>query len=86
MKEPVRAGTPLDSGIDRLFAEIAREHGLRFDAELARLLCVSKTMISRLRAGTVQITPGIILRIHEITGMPVATIRELSGVQAEWGA
>lgn len=75
---------PFPPSIDQLFSTIKREYGLRFDAELARFLRVSTPTISRLRSGDMELTAGVILRIHELTGMPVQTIRELSGCRPEW--
>lgn len=75
---------PFPPSIDRLFSTIKKDHEFKFDADLARLLHLSKPMISKLRHGDLPLTPGVILRIHELTGMPVATIRELSGCRADW--
>lgn len=69
---------------DQLFSLLKTQYGFRYDADLARLLHVSTPTISRLRKGTASMTAGIILRIHELTGIPVAEIRALSGTPPEW--
>ena len=83
MKER-HADNPFTPSIDLLFSTIKKDHGFQFDADLARLLHLSKPMISKLRHRDLPLTSGVILRIHEVTGMPVATIRELSGCRADW--
>ncbi len=50
---------------------------LRNDAELARFIGVTAATVSKIRAGKVTLSPGILLRLHETFDMPVAELRRL---------
>jgi len=65
-------GTP-----GKLLDYIKDAHGLKNDAALARYLDIGPPAISKIQRGNLQISPALILSIHEITGLPVAQIREL---------
>ena len=49
------------------------------DTELSKLLCVSSSMISRLRHRKTQITPALFVCIHEASGMNIRSLRALMG-------
>lgn len=59
-----------------LFDNLRREKGIASDAALARELEVSQCVISQARKKDA-ISDGMILRVHEYLGMPVAEIRQL---------
>lgn len=59
-----------------LFDSIKAEQRLKNDAELARKLEVAPPQISKVRGGSLPCTDSLILRIHEVFGVPVAVIRE----------
>lgn len=50
---------------------------LRNDAELSRCLGVTPATISKIRAGKSPVSAGLLLRIHETFGLPVAELRAL---------
>lgn len=62
----------LDNLIDRL--------ALKNDAALSRLLHIAPPVISRMRHGTVGVSDSNLVRIHDITGMSIAEVRDLAGL------
>lgn len=57
---------------------------LKNDAALCRMLNVTAPQVSKIRNGHTGLTPTIILRLHEIAGLPVTEIRQMianAGVQ-----
>lgn len=51
--------------------------GAKNDASLARRLQVGREVISKIRHGRRRIGAGLLLRMHEITGLSVADLRDL---------
>lgn len=49
------------------------------DAQLSRALGVAPPVISKLRHNRMPVGDSMILKIHELAGMPVATIRGFIG-------
>lgn len=54
---------------------VAKTIGARNDAKLARGLEVAPPVISKIRHGRLPVGALLIIKIHEITGMPVAEIK-----------
>lgn len=50
--------------------------GLRNDGVLARLLSLHPSTISRIRAGQVEVSPAVLLRMHERSGIHPALLRQ----------
>lgn len=50
---------------------------LKNDAALARLLDVAPPVISKIRAQKLPFGPTLIIKAHEMTGMPVAEIKSV---------
>jgi plasmid maintenance system antidote protein VapI len=65
------------------FDYIKREFGLKNDAELARELAFTPPQVSKVRSGIISFTDTVVLRIHEVFGLPVAQIRELGAKRAQ---
>ena len=61
----------------RLLDALLERMGLRNDASLARALSVSAPSLSKVRRGRVAVSADLILRIHEVGGMPVRELRAL---------
>nr|WP_315401381.1 helix-turn-helix domain-containing protein [uncultured Duganella sp.] len=57
--------------------------GLRNDAGLARALEVSAPSISKVRRGRVAVSADLLLRIHEVGGVPVRELRALLAAAPE---
>jgi len=69
-------------GVDasgKLFDRLKNIHQLKNDAALARELKTAAPVISKIRHGHTDVTPLMILTVHETFDMPVAEIRELIG-------
>jgi len=60
-----------------LFDRIIEIYKLKNDAALARALKMSPSNISRYRSRYTPIRAHVILRIHDATGWPIKTIKEL---------
>jgi len=56
---------------------IKERYKVKNDAELSRKLKTNPPTISKIRAGKVNVSSDMILRIHETFKMPVKQIREL---------
>jgi plasmid maintenance system antidote protein VapI len=61
----------------KLLDTVKERYSIKNDAELSRTLDVPPPTISKIRSGRVNVSADIILRIHEVLGMPVADIRSL---------
>lgn len=59
----------------QLFDAIQREKGFRTDAQLAEEIGIEPANLSRLRHGRRQVSDGMILRMHEITGWAIRDIK-----------
>jgi plasmid maintenance system antidote protein VapI len=59
--------------IDRL-REMKQLHS---DAQLCRVLQVPPPMISKIRTGRISISAGLLIRIHEVFGLPIPELRKL---------
>lgn len=55
---------------------------LKNDAELSRTLGVAPPVISKVRNGTLPLGAVLLIRIHELTGIPTQEIRSMSGSTA----
>jgi hypothetical protein len=62
----------------KLFDYIREMYNLKTDAQLAHILNARTPMISKIRNGVVQITPALVISIHEQTNIPVSKIKEMS--------
>lgn len=65
-----------------LLDAIKAKHLLKNDAALARFLRVAPPVISKTRRCKLPVGAGMVLKCHEIGGMPVPEIREFVGGEA----
>lgn len=61
-----------------LLDAVIKAANLKNDAELSRALLVAPPVISHIRNGRMGIGAVMIIRIHELTGITVKEIKELS--------
>lgn len=64
--------------MDHLLDYLRSEYNLHSDAALAERLEVSPPVISKLRTGRINLSPSIILRIHDAFDIPIAKIKQLA--------
>lgn len=69
------------AGVNTLLDQLHLIYDLTTDAQLAQMLALYPSMISKLRAGS-PLTPALVVRIHECTNLPLATIIELASRDA----
>lgn len=50
---------------------------IRTDAALSRLLGIKPPTLSKIRTGKAKITAAVVLRIHEVYGLPVSDLRTM---------
>lgn len=62
---------------DKAIDHLIHLKGLRNDAHLSRYLGVTAATVCKIRAGKLGVSAGILLRLHEKFGIPVAELREL---------
>lgn len=63
----------------RLLDVLRQHYQLGSDAELARFLDVTRPQISKLRHGAMEMSGPILLRMHEVTGIQIGTLRSHAG-------
>ncbi len=61
----------------KLLDHLIAAYELRSDAALARLLQTNPSYICKVRNGTLAPGAELVLRVHEVTDMPVKDIKEL---------
>lgn len=67
--------------IDNLLDHVKKTLDVKRDNHLAEKLGVSHAVISQLRNDpTRSVGPALILKIHEVAGIPVSVIRTLGGL------
>jgi len=64
---------------NRLLNTIIRRFGLRNDSDLARFLEAQPSHISKLRNHRLRVSPELMIRIHELTGIGIREMRSLMG-------
>jgi len=64
---------------NRLLNTIIRRFGLRNDSDLARFLEAQPSHISKLRNRRLRVSPELMIRIHELTGIGIREMRSLMG-------
>jgi plasmid maintenance system antidote protein VapI len=67
----------------KLLDHLIATHNLKNDRELADSLDISTPVISRIRNGHTKVSSEMIIRIHEIFGMPIAEIKSLCNTQSQ---
>jgi hypothetical protein len=67
------------SNASRLLDAVSQQLGAKNDAALARGLKVAPPVISKIRHGRLPVGPAMILKCHELAGLPVPTIRGFIG-------
>lgn len=65
---------------EKLLDYIGGLTGLANDAAIARYLHVSAPVISKMRNRRLPVSDAILVRIHEITELPIARLKELAGI------
>ena len=63
-----------------LIDQLINVANLRSDAALAKILGVHPPTISKLRHGHVNLTPSVILKIHEAFDIPIKQIKRMANV------
>ena len=71
MNRPSNPETP----IARFLTSLLDRHKLKNDAALSRFVGIAPPVISKLRNGLVELTPGHIIRFHEATDLSVKEIK-----------
>lgn len=62
----------------KLLDELQKRFEIPNDRQLASRLGLSTPVISRIRTGKSGVSGDVIIRIHEVLGLPIAEIKELS--------
>ena len=67
---------------NRLFDCLLTLKKMRSDAALSRFLKVTPPVISKIRSGQVNISPNLLLKIHDAYNIPINELRALLGSTA----
>lgn len=62
----------------KLLDELQKRFEIPNDRQLASKLGLSTPVISRIRTGKSGVSADVMIRIHEVLGLPIAEIKELS--------
>lgn len=63
----------------RLLDSIKQHYGLSSDRELADFLDLTGPQISRIRNSGSALTAVVVLKIHEISGLPMSQLKDMCG-------
>jgi plasmid maintenance system antidote protein VapI len=63
----------------RLLDSIKQQYGLSSDRELAEFLDLTGPQISRIRNSGVALTAVVVLKIHEMSGLPISRLKDMCG-------
>jgi hypothetical protein len=63
----------------RLLDVIKEQFGMQTDSELAYLLNMTSPQISRIRHRGVPLSASALIKIHEISGLPIKRLKNLCG-------
>jgi hypothetical protein len=61
----------------RLIERLRELKQLRSDAQLCRVLQVPPPMISKIRTGRINVSAGLMIRIHEVFQLPISELRKM---------
>ena len=70
---PEYDGVDMNQVLDRLM----QRKGLRNDAALCRVLGVSPPIISKIRHGRVQVSPALMIRMHDVFDLSIKELRAM---------
>ncbi len=59
---------------------IREKFKINSDKDLAIALNLKRSYISKVRNGTMKVTPTLILHVHDATDMPIRQIKQIAGV------
>jgi hypothetical protein len=74
MQNPNKANQNV-AAINDLFKEVMDSHHIKNDAQLAFFLRVAPPVISKQRNGSLVVGDSMVLKLHELGGLPVKYIR-----------
>ena len=74
---PRKAKPAINPIIDHLIAEL----DLKNDAALSRALAVAPPAISKIRNCQINVSSDVLLRMHDVTGLPVDHLRLIAGIE-----
>lgn len=64
---------------DAMLDGVITRFGLKNDAALCRALGISPAVISKIRHQTVPVSAEMLLRIHDVTQVPISALRAMMG-------
>jgi len=68
---------------NNLLDYLNEKFGLKYDVSLARMLDVAPPVISKIRHGKLPIGASLLLRIHEISDLSIAELRQIMGIHQD---
>ena len=63
----------------KLLDAIKTRYGMNTDRELAKLLDMTSPQISRIRKRETPLSSSAIIKIHEVSGLPIASLKSICG-------
>lgn len=70
---------PVDYNPDNLLNALIERLELKNDAALARLLEIAPPLLSKIRHRRLPVGAALLIRMHEVSGLPVRELRNLMG-------
>lgn len=76
-----RQGTAAPAGYDpnRLLDALLSKMNVKTDADLARMLQVGRSSISKIRHGRIPVSASLLIRMNTMAGMEIRELRDLMG-------
>lgn len=65
-----------------LLDALIQRNALKNDAALSRLLRMTPAVVSKVRHKHVEVTPAILVRMYDVSGIEINELRALMGLQA----
>lgn len=78
-RKGLRANTSSHFQPGKLLDELISHMGLRNDAALSRMLELSAPTISKIRRRALPVSAGVLLQMHEVSGLTIRDLRALMG-------
>lgn len=77
--ETLSASTPTFYNPNNLLDALMIKLDTKNDAALARLLEVAPPVLSKIRHRRIPVAASLLIRMHEVTGLPIRELRNLMG-------
>lgn len=79
MNEAVGVTVPGEYDPNHFIDQLAMRLRAKNDAALCRILGIEPPLVSKIRHGRLAVGASLLIRVHEVTGLAIAELRQLMG-------